>query len=466
VKNIHYFGIKPKTTAMQKLRFIFVVFICLLFLSSCGQKINPDRQWFMYRGNYASGVLDQANLPEKWDAESGENIAWKTEIPGLGHSCPVVWGENVFVTTAVGKLDKGDIKTGIYGSIGSVQDSSVHDWNLYCINKSTGEINWEQTSHTGIPRQKRHPMSSHANCTPATNGEYVVAFFGSEGLYCYNTKGELQWSKDFGVLRSVFFLVESAEWEFSSSPLIHNNVVIIQCDVMENSFLAAYDIQTGKELWKTSRDEYPGWCTPNIYFDGEKARIAVNGYKHRGGYDFETGEEIWKMSGGGDIPVPTPIEGDEFVYFNSAHGKISPVLAVQKNAKGDLTLKKDETSNTYIKWAKLRGGSYMGTMLVYGDYLYNARWNGKLTCYDALTGEEMYSEKVGSGNSYTSSPVAADGVLYITDNDGMVYSVKAGPEYKLLQENSLDEVCMSTPAISENYLFFRTSNHLVAVTKK
>jgi outer membrane protein assembly factor BamB len=308
-------------------------------------------------------------------------------------------------------------------------------------------------------------MSSHANCTPATNGEFVVAFFGSEGLYCYNMKGELQWQKDFGVLKSVFFMVESAEWEFASSPLIHNNVVIIQCDVQENSFLAAYDLTTGKELWKKQRDEYPGWCTPNIYFDGDKTRIAVNGFKHRGGYDFKTGEEIWKMSGGGDIQIPTPVIGNDLIYFNSAHGKISPVMAIHKNAQGDITLAENETSNTGVKWAHLRGGSYMGTMLVYNGYLYNAAWNGKLTCYNAITGEQIYSEKVGNGNSYTSSPVAADGIMYIADNDGKVYSVKAGPEFQLLHENNLGETYMSTLAISDNYLFFRTVNHLIAVTE-
>ncbi|MEN8117705.1 MAG: PQQ-binding-like beta-propeller repeat protein [Bacteroidota bacterium] len=450
---------------MSKLTTFLFLFTGILFLTACGQNVDPAHQWTMYRGNYASGVLDQANLPETWNAKSGENIAWKTEISGMSHASPVVWGDNVFVTTAVSEKDEGDIKTGIYGSIGSVQDSSVHQWKLYCIDKKTGKIKWEQTSFKGVPEQKRHPMSSHANCTPATNGEYVVAFFGSEGLYCYNMKGNLQWSKDFGILKSTFFLVPAAEWEFSSSPLIHKNVVIIQCDVKDNSFLAAYDIKTGKEIWKQNRDEYPGWCTPNIYSDSEKDIVAVNGFKHRGGYDFETGEEIWKMSGGGDIPIPTPVIGDEFIYFNSAHGKMSPVLAIQKNAKGDLTLAEGETSNEYVKWAKLRGGAYMGTMLFYGDYLYNARWNGRLTCYDAKTGEELYSEKVGSGNSYTSSPVAADSVIYIADNNGKVYSVKAGSEYELLKENSLDEVCMSTPAIAENYLFFRTSGHLIAVSK-
>lgn len=449
---------------MNRFGFFLMSALAFVFLLSCAQNIDEQRQWNMFRGHYASGVLDDANLPESWDAETDENIAWKTEIPGLGHSCPVVWGDKIFVTTAISSADNQGVKTGIYGSIGSVADSSEHEWKIYCIDKFSGEINWEKTAHTGVPEQKRHPMSSHANCTPATNGKFVVAFFGSEGLYCYDMEGKLQWQKDFGLLRSNFFLAENAEWEFASSPIIHEKSVIVQCDVAENSFVASYDLETGAEKWKQTRDEYPGWSTPNIYFDGENAVVAVNGYKHRGGYDFETGEEVWRMSGGGDIPIPTPIVGSEYVFFNSAHGKSSPVLAIQKNATEDITLAEDETTNEFVEWSKPRGGAYMGTMLVYEGYLYNARWNGRLTCYDASTGEEMYSQKAGSGNSYTASPVAADGIIYITDNDGKVYSVKTGPEFELLEVNNVGETCMATPAITDNYLFFRTQNHLIAVT--
>lgn len=449
---------------MTKSTFLCFLTLIALFFTACSQQVDPARQWSMYRGNFVSGVLDEANLPESWDIETGENIAWVTEIPGLGHSCPIVWGDKIFLTTAVSESDSGEIKTGIYGSIGSVPDASVHQWEIYCLDKKSGEIEWKQTACSGIPEQKRHPMSSHANCTPATNGEFVVAFFGSEGLYCYDMNGKLQWEKDFGVLKSNFFLVPDAEWEFSSSPLIYKNVVIIQCDVHENSFVAAFDLKDGKELWKQERDEYPGWCTPNIYSDGKRDIVTVNGYKHRGGYDFKTGEEVWRMSGGGDIPIPSPVVGENLVYFNSAHGKVSPILAIDKAASGDLTLAENDTSNHHVKWAKLRGGAYMGTMLLYGDYLYNARWNGNLTCYNASTGEEIYSEKVGHGNSYTSSPIAADGIIYIVDNDGVVYQVKAGEKYELLAENNLNEVCMSTPAIAEDYLLFRTSRHLVAVS--
>ncbi|WP_372650492.1 PQQ-binding-like beta-propeller repeat protein [Draconibacterium sp.] len=450
---------------MLKIKSFLTLFTAILYLSAFGQQIDASRQWSMYRGKSISGYLDNANLPETWDVATNKNIAWQTAIPGLGHSCPIVWGDKVFVTTAVSEQDEGDVKTGIYGSIGSVPDSSIHYWRVYCVNKHSGEIEWEKTSYTGIPEQKRHPMSSHANCTPATNGEFVVAFFGSEGLYCYDMNGNLQWSKDFGVLKSSFFLVKEAEWEFSSSPLIHKNVVIIQCDVQENSFVAAYDIKSGEELWKQNRDEYPGWSTPNIYSDGEKDIVVVNGYKHRGGYDFKTGKEIWRMAGGGDIPVPSPVIGNDYIYFNSAHGKVSPVYAIQKNAVGDITLEERATTNEFVKWAKLRGGSYMGTMLLYGGYLYNARWNGRMTCYDAQTGEEMYSEKVGEGNSYTSSPVAADGIVYVADNDGNVYSVKAGPEYELLATNKLEQTVMSTPAIAEGYLLFRTVESLIAISE-
>ncbi len=163
---------------------------------------------------------------------------------------------------------------------------------------------WERTSYKGVPKVKRHPKSTHANTTIATDGKHVVAFFGSEGLYCYDIDGKLLWQKNFGVLRSAFFVMKNAEWEFASSPIIHKGVLIIQCDVLENSFVAAYDVKTGKELWKSQRDEYPGWCTPNIYTNAGKTFVAVNGFKHRGGYDFATGKEVWKMSGGGDIQIP------------------------------------------------------------------------------------------------------------------------------------------------------------------
>jgi outer membrane protein assembly factor BamB len=446
--------------------FIFLIAMAAFSLSCQSQFLDPERQWSSYRGYYANGVLNNTDLPDNWDVETNENILWRYKVPGLGLSSPIVWGDKLFITTAVSESDDEGFKTGMYGSIGSVNDESIHEWMIYCLDKNTGSLIWKEMAYKGIPKQKRHPKSSHANSTMATDGNFVVAFFGSEGLYCYDMDGNLQWKKDFGVLRSVFFVAEDAEWEFASSPIIHNGSVLIQCDVMENSFVASYDVVSGKKNWRTERDEYPGWCTPNIYYVGDQCRVVLNGYKHRGAYDFKTGKEIWRMSGGGDIQVPTPIVNDDLIYFNSAHGPQSPIYAIHVTAVGDLTLDEGETTNEYIHWSIPRGGAYMQTMLIYEGHLYNARWNGSVSCYNARTGEEIWKHKAGSGNSYISSPVASDGKIYITDDRGMVYILKAGPAYELLGQSDLGEICMATPAITEGIIFFRTINQLIAVSMK
>jgi len=444
---------------------LFVIIFQFLSLDIDGQ-INPDRQWTAFRGNFSSGVMDNANLPETFDVGKMTNIRWKTEIPGLGLSSPVIWGNKVFITSAISQADREGFKPGIYGDISPVRDSSVHEWKVFCLDKNTGKMIWEKTSYKGIPRMKRHPKSTHANTSVATDGKYVAAFFGSEGLFCYDMNGTLLWQKNFGLLKSVFFAVRTAEWEFASSPIIYNGVLVIQCDVLDNSFIAAYDVKTGKELWKTQRDEYPGWCTPNIYTNAGKAYVAVNGYKNRGGYDLTTGLEVWKMSGGGDIQIPTPIIGKDLIYFNSAHGKSSPIIAVKTNATGDITLKDSETTNNYIQWSLPRGGSYMHTMLLYNNRLYNVNWNGTLICLDPLTGKEIYNAKLGNTKSFIASPVASDGKIYIIDEDGTVYIVKDGNTFQLLAEIPMNDICLSAPAITDGMIIFRTQKYLIAVGKK
>jgi outer membrane protein assembly factor BamB len=276
--------------------------------------------------------------------------------------------------------------------------------------------------------------------------------------------GNLKWKTDFGKLRSAFFIAENAEWEFASSPILYDGVVVVQCDVLENSFVAVLDAETGKELWRARRDEYPGWSTPNIYIDGGNSRVVVNGYKHRGAYDFKTGEEVWRMSGGGDIPIPTPVIGDSLIYFNSAHGPSSPILAVRTGARGDITLNEKETSNQFVAWSVPRGGSYMATLLLYRGYLYNCGWNGSVVCYDAATGREVYKNKLGMMKSFTGSPVASDGRIFISDDEGTVYVFTAGPEFSLLAANPLGDVCMTTPGITDNMVIFRTMRYLVAIS--
>lgn len=425
----------------------------------------PERQWPRYRGYLCSGVLDNANLPETFDIEKGLNVKWKIDMQGMGISSPVIWGNKLFLTTAISEQDKAGFKPGIFGDVTSVKDTSVHEWKIICFDKNTGKVIWERTAYKGIPKIKRHPKSTHANASVATDGKFVVAFFGSEGLYCYDMNGKLQWQKNFGVLKSVFFTMKNAEWEFASSPIIHKGTLIIQCDVLENSFLAAFDLSTGKEIWKTERDEYPGWCTPNIYEYGGKTFVVVNGFKHRGAYDFDTGKEIWKMAGGGDITIPSPIIGKDIIYFNSAHGKTSPIIAVSTSAKGDITLNEGETSNQYVKWYYPRGGSYMHSLLLYNEKLYNVDWNGTVKCMDPETGKEIYTAKLGSSRSFVASPVASDGKIYIVDENGTIYIIQDGDKFNLLAEIPMNDVCMTSPSITDGMIYFRTQKYLTCIGK-
>lgn len=439
-----------------------LITFCILTLSLSGQ-LKPERQWPEYRGFMSSGVLDNANIPGTFDINTMSNVKWKTEIPGLGLSSPVIWGDRLYITTAVSKSDKDGIKTGIYGDGMPVPDSSIHDWKVFCIDKNTGKTIWERTAYTGIPKIRRHPKSTHANASMATNGEYSVAFFGSEGLYCYDKDGKLVWKKNFGTLKSVAYDYVAAEWEFASSPVIFDQTLIIQCDVLENSFLAAFDLKTGKELWKTMRDEYPGWCTPNVYQYEGKNIIAVNGYKHRGGYDLASGKEIWRMSGGGDVPIPTPIIGKDLIYFNSAHGSSSPIYAVRMTASGDISSKPTGILNDFVKWSVPRGGSYIHTMLLYRERLYNVNWNGSIVCYEAATGKVLYNAKLGNTQSFIASPVASDGKLYIVDERGVVYIIKDGDTFNKIAEIPLNDVCLTAPAITDGMIFFRTQKYLMAI---
>lgn len=450
----------------MKSKLFLIIGILIIYQLHVSAQLKPERQWLSYRGYRSSGVLDNASLPDSFNLATGYNIIWKTTLPGMGISSPVIFGNNLFISSAVSESDKAGFKPGLYGDIRPVNDSSVHEWKVFCFDKSTGRKIWEKTACKGVPKMKRHPKSTHANTTLAVNDKYVVAFFGSEGLYCYSVDGKLQWKKDFGLLKSVFFTQESAEWEFASSPIIYENTVIIQCDVLNNSFLATYDIQSGKEKWRTSRDEYPGWCTPNIYNDGGKICIAVNGFKHRGGYDFKTGEEIWSMSGGGDIQIPTPVVGNGLIYFNSAHGKSSPIMAIRTDAKGDITLKEGESSNKYVKWSIPRGGSYMHTMLLYHNKLYNINWNGTINCLDPDSGKEIYTAKLGNSKSFIASPVASDGKIFIPDEEGTVYIISDADRLDILSVIPLNEVCMTAPAITDRMIYFRTQNTLFAAGKK
>ena len=420
--------------------------------------------WPSFRGPDASGVSEGYSTPVEWDIASGQNIRWQTPIAGLGHSSPVVWGDRLFVATAVSGKPKDELRVGLYGDIASVEDDSEHEWRVLCLDKNSGEILWQETVRRAAPLIKRHTKATHANSTVATDGDRVVAFFGSEGLYCFDMDGKLLWKRDLGRLDSGYFRVPEAQWGFGSSPILADGRVIIQCDVQEGSFLSAIDLQDGGDVWRTPRQDVPTWSTPAVHRIDGREQIVVNGWKHIGGYDLGSGKELWKMEGGGDIPVPTPIFGDGLIFITNAHGSMSPVYAVRPDATGDLSLAEGELSNRGIAWSVRTGGGYMQTPIYYRGNLYVSRNNGVLTCFRAKDGEQLYQARLGQGRTgFTASPVAADGKIYFADEFGDVSVLEAGDSYRLLATNSLDDIVMATPAISEGVLFFRTPGKIIAV---
>ncbi len=427
----------------------------------------PGVDWPQFRGIAATGIAEGFSLPTTWNAADGTNVLWKTPVPGLGLSSPVVWGNDIFISTSIsGKKDAG-LRVGLYGDVRPVEDDTPHEWRLYALDKKTGAIKWQQTAHTGVPKIKRHTKATHANSTLATDGERVIAFFGSEGLFAYDLKGKLLWKKDLGVLDAGWYTSPEMQWETGSSPVIHDGMVVIQADVQKGSFLAMFDAKDGREVWRVSRSDVPTWSTPTIHRVNGVTQILVNGMRQVGAYDFKTGKEIWKLSGGGDIPVPTPVVADGLVYITNAHGGPSPVYAIRDTASGDISLKPETTSNEAVAWSVPRGGGYMCTPLVYQGFAYIIQYNGILSVFDAKTGEKKYQQRLaGATSAFTASPVANDGKVYAASEDGQVFVLKAGPVYEQLAMNEMSTPVLATPAISEGRLLLRTQDQIVAIGKK
>ena len=443
----------------------------LVLISACPTSAWPSDylspgDWPQFRGRRASGVAEGQVTPVSWDVSTPTNIRWKTAIPGLGLASPIVCRGCVYIVTAVGADSDPSLRVGLYGNIAPVADEGVQSWELYCLSQSIGQICWKRTLHQGVPAIKRHTKASHANSTPATDGRHIVVNLGSEGLYCLDLCGNLRWKQELGALDSGYYQVPAAQWGFGSSPIIYQNMVIVQADVQKDSFLAAFDVCTGCELWRVSRQDVPTWSTPAIVDGPDRTELIVNGYRHTGGYDPWTGQELWKIKGGGDIPVPTPIAGHGLIFLSSAHGSSRPLRAVRMGVTGDITPTADANSCENIAWSLPRDGIYMQTPIIHGPHLYACKINGVLSCYDARSGELLYRERLGNGSTgFTASPVAAGNRLYFTNEEGEVFVVRAGAEFELLASNSMNDICMATPAISNGMLIIRTKNSIYAIEK-
>ena len=419
------------------------------------------QDWPTFRGPGARGIAEGHSLAEPWDVAKGEHVLWKTPIAGLSHSSPVISGERVFLTTAVCKGTPVALKVGLYGDPTPVEKEGEHDFVVLALDKHTGKVLWERTAWSGTPKFSRHPKSSYAASTPATDGEHLVVNFGTEGLHCFDFAGKLLWKRDLGDCDAGPYNMTDVQWGYASSPVISGGKVLVQCDVLSQGFVAAFDVATGKELWRTEREEVSTWSTPTVDVHAGRAQVICNGYRHIGGYDLATGKELWKLIGGGDAPVPAPVVALDLVLITNNHG-MGPVYAISSAAEGLI----DPEHEAMIWWHR-NGGNYMQTPLVYGEELYLCSDAGILACLDLATGEQHYRERLGDGSTgFTASMVAGDGKLYATSEEGTVHVLAAGTSFEPIAKNELGETCMATPAISDGVLFWRTRGHLVAVGEK
>lgn len=425
--------------------------------------------WPQFRGIQAGGISEGKPLPVEWNA-AGRDVQWKVPIPGLAHSSAIVWGDRVFVTTAVPASGEKQLRVGLYGAGDSAGDMVEHAFKLYCLDKRNGTVRWERTAASRVPRFRRHTKATHANSTPAADGRHVIAFFGSEGMYCYDFEGNLKWSRDLGRLDVGPHNAPELEWGFASSPIIAQGRVIVQCDVKSGQFIAALDIKDGREIWRTRRDDVPSWCTPTAFQTGGGWQVLANGCRDIAAYDLSSGESVWQLSGGGGIPVPAPVVCDNRIYLTSNHRPIresdpsKPIFVVNVAARGRLNLPNEGESNKYIAWWKQQRGNYMQTPLVYRGVAYFCADNGMLSAFDAASGEELFRDRLSqAGTGFSASAVAGDGKVYFTGEEGDIYVLSAGRSLKILAHNKLEEICMATPALSEGRLYFRGRDHVICV---
>ena len=422
------------------------------------------QNWPSFRGPNASGVAEGKKLPTNWSVPKSQNIRWSTPIPGLSHASPIVWGDRIFLITAVSE----DPKTGFVAKdrgIGLAVDNVKHTWRIYSLDKKTGRIIWDKLAYEGVPRAKRHVKATQANSTPVTNGKYVCALFGSEGLNCYGLDGKLLWKKDLGVLNPGLWDDRSSSWGHASSPIIYRDLVIVQADGHQQSFLAAFNLADGKQVWKVERQEITSWTTPTINQTGGRAELIVNGGRFIRGHDPLTGKELWRFADGDtQVKMQAPQVAHGLIYITGGYPPGRAMWVFRPGAVGDISLKKDQETNDFIAWRSTKGSPYTPTPIVYGDIFYVVADNGVLSAYQAKSGELIYQQRLAS--TFSASPVAADGKLFLSSEDGDVFVVAAGPKFELLATNPMGKAVMATPAISDGLVIVRTEGSVYAIGEK
>jgi len=418
-------------------------------------------QWPQFRGPGSAGVADDPALPDKWSQT--ENIAWKTAIPGTGWSSPIIWGDRIFVTAAIGGANEEAPKKGLYFGGERKVPTDEYRWMVYAIDFASGKIVWEREAHRGVPAGSKHLKNSFASETPVTDGERVYAYFGNVGLFCYDFSGKLLWS------RAAKPAATRYGWGSASSPALDRGRLYLVHDNDDHSYLECLDAKTGNAIWNVDRDEKTNWATPYIWDHGGRKEIVTPGTGRVRSYDLD-GKLLWEFGGMSSIAIPTPFSSHGLLYISSGYvlDQVRPAYAVKPGARGDITLGPGQTSSESIAWYLPTGGPYNPSPVVYGDYYYTLFDQGFLTCHDAATGKLVYGKQRmdKEAGAFTASPWASNGKIFLLSEDGDTFVVAAGPQYKLEAKNSLDEMCMSTPAIARGSIVIRTASNLYRIRRR
>ena len=416
-----------------------------------------DENWPSFRGGDAlSTTADDPRLPETWSIT--ENVVWVRDVPGLGWSSPIVWGDTVFVTTVLSEGEIEEPKKGLYFGGNRMEPSKdLHHWMVYGIDRNTGKTLWEHEVHSGTPDSNRHLKNTYASETPVTDGERIYAYFGNQGIYAFTLEGEPVWSKELTSTETRY------GWGTAASPIVHDGKLFVVNDNEEQSYLMALDAATGEELWSVNREEGSNWSTPYVWENELRTELVTPGTDQVRSYDLD-GNLLWHLEGMSSITITQPFSLHGLLYISSGYigDQDRPVYAVKPGATGDISLADGAKSNEYIVWFQPQAGPYNPTPLVYGDLYYTLLDRGFFTAHNALTGDEIYTkQRIARGaGAFSASPWAYNGKIFVLSEDGDTFVIEAGEEFKVIGTNSLDEMSMATPAISDGSLFLRTRTKL------
>src|SRR5262245_56959053 len=438
---------------------VFITTVAVLVFSLTGASATD--QWPKFRGPNAGVIPDDPNLPETWSEK--ENVVWKTDIPGMGWSSPVVWDDHVFITTAISSAKEPAPVAGLYDEHDHIKAAGVHSWVVYDVDFNTGKVRWQRELRRADPPLLRHIKNSFGSETAVTDGERVYVYFGSVGLIAaLDMQGKTIWTREIPPINTLVELGTGA------SPVLHKDRLYIVHDNTKQSSLMALDKNTGKEFWKVNREERGNWSTPLVWENDVRTEIVTTGTIKNRSYDLN-GKLLWELSGMSTLTIPSPFASHGMVFISSGYpgGALRPVYAIRPGATGDISLKPDQTSNDYIVWHQPLLGTYNTSALVYGDYYYTLLDRGFLLCHDVRTGKQVYGRQriSAEASGFTASPWAYNGKIFLLSEDGDTFVVQAGPQFKLLGKNSLTEMPLATPAVLRGSLIVRTASKLYRIAK-